>query len=58
MFRGGLPLAVRDWAKMNDGMGEFINSKKQLKSLVDYNDDKKWSFKQIAALIERNVERL
>lgn len=58
-YSGGvLPEKVRGWAEIKSSEGQFFNSKNRIKYLVDYNDNMDFSFKQIAGIIDRNVDRL
>lgn len=54
---GELPDAVMIYAGIDTPMGS-IKFPKGYVSLVDLNDDRRRSFKQIAAFIERNWEKL
>jgi len=54
-----LPFVIGQWAGMESGEGPAIKLEKGVKvfgrSLIYYNDDEKYSFDQIADLIEENL---
>lgn len=55
---GTLPKEIIRWAEIKSSEGQFFNSKNQIKSLIMYNDDEEFTFKEIAGIIDRNVDRL
>ena len=54
---GALPVDVRTWLGLKSTAGT-MEGKRKYADLTDYNDNAKWTFKKIAALIERQPKGL
>ena len=57
-WEGTLPRAVKEWAGMKDTVGTLPDGAEVKSSLLQLNDSAKYSFEQIADVIERNWKEL
>ena len=57
-WEGTLPMAVKEWADMKDTVGTLPDGVEVKSSLLQLNDSAKYSFEQIADVIERNWKEL